>query len=975
MPTQTRSKARPEQSSGQAASSRANPPGRVSNSSPELPQQSSNEGGVSRKNRTRGGRPSSLAAGNERPQSDHTRKCRSDCMTCPYLIREYDFTSSTTGRKHTVVGIDPQQITCKLQNYIYLLTCLSCYVQYVGESIIPVNKRMNIHRRAKSGCTICIDHFSKVCPGSAFSIQILEKLPGDGYANGTIDDQMRDNRLEREDYWIKRLRTVYPYGLNEKTKQMNSDAPVGKLFPPLSRYGAKYLTQRTHINRNRENPFPDLDSFSQHVFSIDPKTRGNETRKLLDSFKHKHLKAIAAEAHQRLQLDHDDKLNRFFSLIVDTFLSKMYKKPPDKKKSPKYILPIFFNNKGLEHIKLSSILHEDDVIDLLPNPLRLEEVPSIVYSLGSTIRNKLFNYKQTVNSINTSDLETYGTGLTTCDCQHSEFVDRHHGHVVTGDLRIIHNKKLRKLISKGPNYREPKSINWKKCRDVIVEGLDKCACRMVSSNKNLTEEQLFPWKNIILQKVDAKIAFLKRKITLHRTNPILRQPDVIQHLEELHQKYVFVPIDKAANNVAIICKRHYVEVILKEVGANNSPSDTYSCTSKSKDEIISDNIQYSEHLKLKTSDKDHDLPVMYWTPKMHKNPSGCRFIIASKHCSTKPLSKAVSCAFKLIFNQVECFHTNAKFLSNYNKFWVLQNADPIITTLRNINRKKNAKSISTFDFSTLYTKLPHDKLITQLSKVIDLVYKGGDKKFIHVNSFGKTYWSKTKKDVSFSKATLKIAIAHLIENCFFTVGDLVFKQAIGIPMGIDPAPFWANLFLYTYEEAYISSLITTDPVKARHFHATKRFIDDLCAINDGNEFGKVYKDIYPAELELKLEHSGIHASFLSLDVTIEDKMFVYKLYDKRDDFPFSIVRMPQISSNIPQSIFYSAFVGEFLRIARSTLRLTDFVPKAKELIDRMMKQGADTRVSQRFLRKIIVAHLENFSQFLLSPEDLLEMLF
>ena len=60
------------------------------------------------------------------------------------------------------------------------------------------------------------------------------------------------------------------------------------------------------------------------------------------------------------------------------------------------------------------------------------------------------------------------------------------------------------------------------------------------------------------------------------------------------------------------------------------------------------------------------------------------------------------------------------------------NADPVISTLKNINRKKKAKSISTYDFSTLYTKLPHDKLITQLSKVIDLVYKGGDKKFIRI---------------------------------------------------------------------------------------------------------------------------------------------------------------------------------------------------------------------------------------------------
>ena len=29
------------------------------------------------------------------------------------------------------------------------------------------------------------------------------------------------------------------------------------------------------------------------------------------------------------------------------------------------------------------------------------------------------------------------------------------------------------------------------------------------------------------------------------------------------------------------------------------------------------------------------------------------------------------------------------------------------------------------------------------------------------------------------------------------------RQAIGIPIGIDPAPFWANLYLYTYGTDFI----------------------------------------------------------------------------------------------------------------------------------------------------------------------------
>ena len=201
--------------------------------------------------------------------------------------------------------------------------------------------------------------------------------------------------------------------------------------------------------------------------------------------------------------------------------------------------------------------------------------------------------------------------------------------------------------------------------------------------------------------------------------------------------------------------------------------------------------------------------------------------------------------------------------------------------------------------------------------------------------------------------------------------NTVLRQAIGIPMGIDPAPFWANLFLYAYESSYISDLITSDKVKARKFHSTKRFIDDLCAFNDGGEFGRVHKDIYPSELELKEEHSGVHADFLSIDITIKDDIFVYKLFDKRDAFPFSIVRMPYSSSNIPETVFYSAMVGEFLRIAHSTLLYEDFLPKATELVRRLNNQGAKRHLSSRNLRKILHRHPGEFSRFNLTPDQII----
>ena len=117
------------------------------------------------------------------------------------------------------------------------------------------------------------------------------------------------------------------------------------------------------------------------------------------------------------------------------------------------------------------------------------------------------------------------------------------------------------------------------------------------------------------------------------------------------------------------------------------------------------------------------------------------------------------------------------------------------------------------------------------------------------------------------------------------------KQAIGITMGIDLAPFWGNLFLYSYEEEYTSSLSSCGKIKVRHFHFTKRFINDLCAINDAGVFGGSICELYSKELELKVEHLGDYATFLNLDITTKGGTFIYNLLDKRDTFPFSIVKL------------------------------------------------------------------------------------
>ena len=189
-------------------------------------------------------------------------------------------------------------------------------------------------------------------------------------------------------------------------------------------------------------------------------------------------------------------------------------------------------------------------------------------------------------------------------------------------------------------------------------------------------------------------------------------------------------------------------------------------------------------------------------------------------------------------------------------------------------------------------------------------------------------------------------------------------------MGIDPAPFWANLYLYRYEDKFIKNLISVDKVRARKFLRAFRFIDDECNLNDSSEFSKSYAEIYPQELQLKCEHQGSHATFLDLDSSVVNNTFVYKLFDKRDNFPFTVVRMPDLSGNIPSYVFYGSIMSEFLRIARCMLLLSDFIPRANTLYKRMVNQGGSESKVLRQIRKAMSRHPEPFKKYS-TPSDII----
>ena len=140
----------------------------------------------------------------------------------------------------------------------------------------------------------------------------------------------------------------------------------------------------------------------------------------------------------------------------------------------------------------------------------------------------------------------------TCDCSNNQFLDKYHKHVITGDLAFIQNNKLRTLLSKGLNYRDQAPPST---ADKAYKAAKKAVnqyCKDMSERYKKSIEEFAEWKTLILEQV-------------YPHNVTLSDDMVKNELKLLHDKFVLVPTDKAANNITIVCKKYYISLIQKEI--------------------------------------------------------------------------------------------------------------------------------------------------------------------------------------------------------------------------------------------------------------------------------------------------------------------------------------------------------------------------------------------------------------------------
>ena len=134
-----------------------------------------------------------------------------------------------------------------------------------------------------------------------------------------------------------------------------------------------------------------------------------------------------------------------------------------------------------------------------------------------------------------------------------------------------------------------------------------------------------------------RIQLLREKHINRRKQHVLEFRKHLNYLHELQSKYVLVPADKAANNIIVVCKKYYIEVVLKELRTTS----TYKHVDRECMDVVTEHLKFMTNYKLYV---DHDLrylPSFYWLPKLHKQP----------YCMKPPNIKAPKCTLY----SIQCF--------------------------------------------------------------------------------------------------------------------------------------------------------------------------------------------------------------------------------------------------------------------------------------------------------------------------------
>lgn len=842
-----------------------------------------------------------------------------------------------------------------------MITCV-CGLKYIGETgrslkcrirehVYEMNKRNSM---AKPSCKYLYKHLRNC--GRSFKVNILEVLKENNVTT----------RRSVEEKWIRDLKTVHPYGLNDKCAGLDPNKSVYNMFNKPSR--------GTHVRGKgkRSNPCVNFDPFAfTSQIMVNMKNNSVNTRKLITnkiwSLKVGHVKKVFAASQEF------DDVSNILRVVQDLCLYKLEtinKQKCQSKTDPfgylrhknKACMMVDFLSKDVDDITWQRIFKDKNILSKFPMDFNDVSRDSAAYIMqGSTMKSLMycdyscptiyFKYDRAVGQriMNYSKVSYLPYSNMDCSCLSdpnlSKYVNDHWGHVVTGNSDIISDRGLVDLLSRGPKYRVPVIEDYSSICESLTNNVNNY-CIDLCLRKSKDFATLFPWRDAVVEYIVQYYYGKQRKQDMlggrdRGSGDTCGIPKMAyRSLTAFHKSFVIAYVDKAAQNYSFICREAYHLAAMKEL-----KSSTYTKVDAHEDLIVwKQQMDVLEKYGI-TDDGYFKLPRLVMIPKFHKDPVKFRPVVASCGAVTETVSKRLSVLLKFIFLKLQRYYNSIENRSGVKMFWTILNSKPVLDLVKSKMGNRSFSSVATYDFSTLYTTIEHQDLITSLKDLVNRSFHGVDEMKIVIDKSKCARWVRDDHPARpgceiYDRSRIFSMISWLVNNTYFIFQGLTYRQTIGIPMGTSCAPFMANLYLMYYETKFLTENLRVNFPLCRKLKFAFRYIDDLLIFNDEGSFDDVYPRIYPASLTLnKTNITSNAATFLDIDIRISDFKISTNVYDKRRDFNFQVNVFPSIDSSVSTKMCYNVFCNEVKRYTSICTNLTDAQYNTKRLILYLLPKG------------------------------------
>lgn len=656
-----------------------------------------------------------------------------------------------------------------------------------------------------------------------------------------------------------------------------------------------------------------------------------------------------------------------------------------------------------------------------------------------------------------------------CFChqnKYDQFRDEDSGHVNTNNIDILENDDLRDLMKKGAGYRNAKPVTKAGMQTQIRSACDLFVKRYCKNLGGVDEEAFEDWITTI---TSAAALTIDQFPELEPAPGYDLDPDKVyvdygdigitdqakRYLLRMHKRFVITRVDKCSNGFAIMCKRHYLKQQHQELASGAYEQAGPGIT---EDTIFDDYQNFKDAqgdrmhparnrfaADLETGETQQEerpdkLAYAYMTVKFHKNPIKQRSIASTCNTITVQVSQNINhacmglmdIADRIWFQALRTLpnkitrdkHQRRVIKEAIKTCWIakdsithknrveLLNADTCqgYKTRQQRHRQANHRFIKEattglFDFSTLYTTLPHDHQVhglkQRLSKLFVRMFNfqagnmpGNGAPYLIVNRYEPKLfkWKRSlidndgneteprlkDGDLAIDAARLTTWVNHLVDKCYVQFCGQIWRQSVGIPMGETCAGALANLFLFTYELEFMEKLMQTKQYQlAYKFVYTTRYIDDIQPLNNKHFKVRRYIDqapqrygIYPRRyLQLNEEQAVRHNSktkgmrYLDLYMTTQGphRAHISNVINRRQDqrtllYP-NVIKYPHNETLLSDRSKYGIVHGELHRYQTKSMEWSAFVKLGGDMVKEMRRQGYDEGKIRRAARRYIKTHL------------------